>query len=296
MSIMKDYRLLGVTIGAGVLVSFLGVGCGPTTNTALERARANYQQAQQDPQITTYAPAALQEAQQSLQHAEHVWQQEKNDNEVTHLAYVTDQRVAIARFTADKTVAEDQIKQLGEEREHVLLDARTREAERAQREAAAQARDADRARIEAQSAQERAYQLEQELAELQARQTERGLVLTLDDVLFEYDKAELKPGALRKLYPLVTFLKENPERNILIEGHTDSIGSESYNLELSERRAEAVESFLLQNGISSTRVITRGYGKSYPVASNSTEAGRQQNRRVEVVILRQGAVAADSLR
>jgi outer membrane protein OmpA-like peptidoglycan-associated protein len=296
MSIIKDYHLTGVTIGTGVLISFLGVGCGPTTNTALEHARANYQQAQQNPQIATYAPAALQEAQQSLQRAEHVWQQEKDDNEVTHLAHVTDQRVTIAHFTADKTIAEDQMKQLGEERERILLDARANEAERAQREAVAQAREADRARIEAQSAQERAYQLEQELAELKATQTERGLVLTLDDVLFEFNKAELKSGTLRKLYPLVTFLKENPERNILIEGHTDSIGSESYNRELSERRAEAVESFLLQNDLSPTRISTRGYGKSYPVASNSTEAGRQQNRRVEVVILRQGAVAADNQR
>lgn len=118
-------------------------------------------------------------------------------------------------------------------------------------------------------------------------------MLTLDDVLFEYDKADLKAGALRKLYPLAAFPKENPERNLLIEGRTDSIGSDSYNMELSQRRAEVVQSFLLQNGISSTRIITRSYEKTHPVASNDSGAGRQQNRRVEVVTLRKGTVAAD---
>src|SRR5262245_53951978 len=113
MSIKNDSHWTGATICTGVLLSFLGAGCGPTTNTALERARTNYQQAQQNPQITTYAPAALQDAQQSLQHAEQVWQRDKDDTEVTHLAYVTDQRVAIARLTAEKALAEDQMKQLG---------------------------------------------------------------------------------------------------------------------------------------------------------------------------------------
>jgi outer membrane protein OmpA-like peptidoglycan-associated protein len=142
----------------------------------------------------------------------------------------------------------------------------------------------------------RAYQLEQELAELKTKETERGLVYTLEDVLFEYDKADLKAGAMRKLYPLVTFLREQPRRDILIEGHTDSTGSESYNLDLSQRRAAAVRDFLVSNGIDPERVTARGYGKAYPVASNTTEAGREQNRRVEVVILREGERVAKRMR
>ena len=139
---------------------------------------------------------------------------------------------------------------------------------------------------------EQATAIEQKLAELNAKETERGLVLTLRDVLFEFDRADLKPKAMEDLYPMVTFLREDPARHILIEGHTDSIGSESYNLDLSQQRAAAVRNFLVRNGISPERITTRGYGKAYPVASNEAEAGRQQNRRVEVVVLHEGELAS----
>lgn len=279
----------GATLTAALIVSTLAVGCGPTTNMALERARSNYQQAQRDPDISIYAPAALQEAQQSLQHAEYVWSNAKDSDEVTHLSYVTDQHVAIARATTEKNIAEAEIGQLSAERERVLLEARAREAARAQHAA-------DAALMQAEQEAARARLLEQELVELKARETERGLVLTLGDVLFEYDRATLRPGAMQNLSRLAVFLRENPEKNLLIEGHTDSLGSDSYNRELSLQRAQAVESFLLQNGVDITRMITRGYGKSSPVASNDTEAGRQENRRVEIVILHTGDLASDRRR
>lgn len=116
------------------------------------------------------------------------------------------------------------------------------------------------------------------------KQTDRGLVLTLGDVLFEFNKAELKAGALRNLYPLVAFLKDNPSRAVAIEGHTDSVGTESFNLELSQRRAEAVRRFLTENGLAQDRITARGLGEAYPVGSNDTGPGRQTNRRVEIVI------------
>jgi OmpA-OmpF porin, OOP family len=103
-------------------------------------------------------------------------------------------------------------------------------------------------------------------------------------VLFEYDKANLKPGAQQNLYRLVTFLNEHPDQTVVIEGHTDSKGSDTYNLDLSQRRAQAVQGFLLSNGIGGERIAVRGYGEAYPVASNDTMAGRQQNRRVEIVV------------
>lgn len=140
-----------------------------------------------------------------------------------------------------------------------------------------------------------ANQLEQELAELKAKETERGLVYTLGDVLFEFNDVELKAEALRKLYPLVTFLKEHPKRDLFIEGHTDGIGSEAYNLQLSQQRAVAVGEFLVSNGITPERITVYGSGKAYPVASNATQAGREQNRRVEVVILREGEQVAESM-
>src|SRR5258706_58462 len=126
---------------------------------AMERARASYMQAQQNSVITTYAPTALHDAQQSLQRAEVVWQNEKDTNEVAHLAYVTEQRVEVARSTADKKVVEGEIQQLSEERERILLTARTREAERAQQQAEARGREAEQARLQAQDAADRAHQL-----------------------------------------------------------------------------------------------------------------------------------------
>jgi outer membrane protein OmpA-like peptidoglycan-associated protein len=140
-----------------------------------------------------------------------------------------------------------------------------------------------------------ATELEQELADLKAQETERGLVYTLDEVLFEINDIELKAEALRKLYPLVTFLKEHPRRDLLIEGHTDSLGSDAYNLQLSQQRALAVSRFLVSNGIAPDRITAYGYGKEYPVASNATSAGREQNRRVEVVILREGERVAETV-
>jgi len=225
---------------------------------------------------------ALQEAQQSLHQAEQAWKEDKDSDEVAHLSYVTDRRIEIARNAADKKMTEAEMKRLGEERSNVLISARSQEA--------------NQAKQTAQEAEDRARRAEQELADLQAKQTDRGLVLTLSDVLFEYNKADLKPGALHNLYTLVTFLKENPERNLLIEGYTDSTGSDSYNLSLSQRRAEAVQNFLLQNNISPQQMVVRGYGEDYPVTTNNTEAGRQQNRRVEIVILKEGEVAANRMR
>jgi OmpA-OmpF porin, OOP family len=142
----------------------------------------------------------------------------------------------------------------------------------------------------------RTAELERQLIELRARETERGLVLTLGDVLFETGQAKLTAEAMQKLYPLVTLVKENPRREIVIEGHTDSSGAESYNLELSQLRADAVREFLISNGILPERVTARGYGEAVPVASNAEEIGRRENRRVEVIVMREGERVAGRTR
>jgi OmpA-OmpF porin, OOP family len=260
------------SIALGLVLLASTVGCSTTPPPlSLEQARLSYMQARQNPQIATQAPVVLHEAEQTLQRAEQEWKDKKDEEEVQYLAYATERKVEIARANAEQKRAEAEIQKLSEERDRVLLERRSREAEGA--------------RQEAQQAKTRAEQLQQELGELKARQTDRGLVVTLSDVLFEVNRADLKPGALRNLYPLVTFLKENPTRQVLIEGHTDGTGSESYNLELSQRRAEAVRDLLIDNGVSPERLSARGYGEAYPIAANTTEAGRQQNRRVQLTIL-----------
>jgi outer membrane protein OmpA-like peptidoglycan-associated protein len=108
--------------------------------------------------------------------------------------------------------------------------------------------------------------------------------LTLGDVLFDTGQAALKPGALTTVDRLAQFMGDYPERSVQIEGHTDAAGSEETNLELSERRAFAVRDALLARGIDAGRVNAVGYGEARPIANNDTAAGRQQNRRIEIVV------------
>jgi OOP family OmpA-OmpF porin len=264
--------------GLLVVGSLLGGGCtAGSPPVALEQARTAYAQAEQTPAVVTNAPVPLREAQQALQRAEREWTDHHDTEEVQHLATLATQRVAIAQAAAEKKVDDTQIQQATEERNQVLLASRTRDAQRAHQQAQV-------ATSQAQAATSQVQQLQHDLAALQAQQTERGLVLTLGDVLFETGKAALRPGALQNLYPLVTFLQKYPEHRVVIEGHTDSVGSETYNLDLSQRRADAVQDFLLHNGVNPAQLTTRGYGKASPVASNATAEGRQQNRRVELII------------
>ncbi len=313
---------------ASIALIGAATACSVATPPALIEARNSYQQAEKNPNISGNAAVALRDAQQTLNRAEREWDQNRDQEEVEHLAYMTKQRVEIAQGLAERNMAQKEIERLSEERQKVVIEAREREvlrirkeaearaqeAEQAQRqtlaaqsqaknaqdEAAARLREAEQARknaarskadaeaalAQAAAATAKTKELEASLQALKAKvkQTDRGLVLTLGDVLFEFNNADLKAGALRNLYPLVTFLKDNATRSVAIEGHTDSVGAESYNLDLSQRRAEAVRRFLTENGIAQDRVTARGLGEAYPVDSNNTEPGRQMNRRVEIVI------------
>ena len=161
-------------------------------------------------------------------------------------------------------------------------------AEKAERDAEHARRDAEdsergRRQAEQEKQQLRAQLLQQLNAVLETRDTDRGLVVTMADVLFDTGQATLKPGADRALDRLAQYLKDSSGTHVIIEGHTDSVGSDDYNLALSQRRAQAVADSLTSRGVSADRLQTKGLGKSYPVASNDTQAGRQQNRRVEIV-------------
>ena len=151
-------------------------------------------------------------------------------------------------------------------------------------EAAAAGRRIDDAQRANREAQARAAQLEAQLAELSAKKTERGIVITLGDVLFAVDVARLNPDGMRTAQKLADVLKQNPTRTVLIEGYTDSTGTAPHNQDLSERRAGAVRSALQEMGVAGGRVTVRGYGQSNPVASNDTQQNRQLNRRVEILL------------
>ena len=201
-----------------------------------------------------------------------------------HRVYVAQRKVDIAEALAQARYAEQERAALASELDRARLEAREREADAARRDAQSARMEADTARSAAQSAQQQAAELQRAIDELRARPTDRGLVLTLGDVLFETGKADLKAGAITDLDRLADFLTKYPERSVSIEGHTDSVGSDDFNVGLSQRRAESVRSYLMRRGVDTSRVTTQGMGESVPVASNDTPGGRQQNRRVEIIV------------
>jgi len=332
-----------------IIVALVLAGCSsvPERNSLLEQARGEYASAQANPQVTSLAAAELRQAGDSLERANNASNKRESDATVDHLAYVAKQHVAIARETAGQKNAELMVANAAAERDRVRLDARTREADSAQRSAEYSQRQAEASRRSAEAAQRRsessrlqseasqrqseasqrqseearlqseasqrqaamerqaaadaqlgtlaarqqtqdaetrARALEAQLLELQARKTDRGMVVTLGDVLFDTDRAQLKAGGMRNVEKLADFVRRYPQRNVMIEGFTDSTGSDSRNQELSNERAGAVRTALLGMGIGTERITSRGYGDAFPVAGNDSAAGRQMNRRVEIVV------------
>lgn len=243
--------------------------------------RAELSRLQADPQLASRAPVAIQEAEVAVVAAE----QPRQDKALAqHLVIMADRKVDTARALAQARLAEDQRSQLKAQGETARLDARTQEADQARSEANSARTDARNAEVRAELARSESADLQQQIAALNARATERGLVVTLGDVLFETGKSGLKGGSTSNLSKLASFLKTYKDRTVIIEGHTDSVGSTASNLSLSQRRADAVKSYLAHQGVAGNRLATTGLGESMPVAGNDTTTGRQQNRRVEVII------------
>ncbi len=212
---------------------------------------------------------------------------------------------AVNRATTERAQAEAAAQRAARERadaESARIAAETAkaEAERArqrldeERAAAEAARDASKAREEeARQAAARAEAEKIELREqlqrqlnviLETKETARGLIVNVSDVLFDSGRHTLKPGAREKLARVAGILLSYPDLRLEVDGHTDSVGDDDYNQTLSERRAETVRAYLVQQGIPPAAIVAFGYGESQPVASNTLAAGRQQNRRVELVV------------
>jgi outer membrane protein OmpA-like peptidoglycan-associated protein len=234
------------------------------------------QSAEADPNVSKYAALDLQAAKKDLEVAETAAMHHR-DAEIAQPAYLAAQTARLAQVRASAKADDARVAAGQVERDRIQLAARSRDVRNA--ETATNA-----AKAQTAVATEQSARLQAEIDQLKATPTNRGLVLTLGDVLFDTGKAELNSGASRKLDQLAQFLSEHPDRRVQIDGFTDSIGSDAFNQELSQRRADSVKSALLTRGISASRIGTEGYGKAYPVANNADSGGRQLNRRVEVVI------------
>jgi outer membrane protein OmpA-like peptidoglycan-associated protein len=274
---------LARTLIATAVASTLLAACAtaPTKPDGAAEARNQLTQLQSNPNLANRAPVALKEADAAVRAAE----QPQADKEVgAHLVYMADRKIEIARALAETNLAEDQRAALTAQRDKARLDARTHEADVAEGKVATARADAGAANLAAANSEQQAAELQRQIDALHAKPTDRGLVLTLGDVLFASGKADLLSGATGNLDKLAAFLNKYPDRTVVIEGYTDNMGSEQYNQGLSERRADSVKSYLAGQGIGVVRLSSLGKGESGAVGDNNSATGRQQNRRVEVVI------------
>lgn len=316
----RNVQLRRVASVVGVLIIVGGCASSAQQRAArsqLERAQAAYQQAEADPNVQMYAQGRLADAQKTLREAE----QAKHSDERLHLSYLAEKKALLASVTGATGKTEQNMEQLRRETSDVMLQKRDRELKAARTESDTKAREAEqwrrlaeartredeakaRAARQTDDAEAKALAAEQakaaalanELASLKAQHTDRGMVLTVGDVLFAPGRAEVGPGAQRSIDKLAEFLRAYPKRNVLIEGHTDNLGNEDFNVKLSQQRADAVRDLLTARGISPQRIRTKGYGPKFPVVDNDSAAGRQQNRRVEVLVLNEGVSAEGSTR
>ena len=268
---MKKLLLVGA-----VTAAIAACASPPQRSEQVEQARAEIQTLTQDPLAQSAAGKDLEAARKSMQDAEMALQQKQPPAVVDHYAYLAKRHAEAGEARVAEAHSRQEVASAQGDRDKILMDSRSREAMNAQAQA-------DAAKNQTAAAQAQLANAQQQLADLQAKQTDRGVVVTLGDVLFDTGQASLKPGADLAIGRLATFLSSNPQTKVLIEGHTDSRGSDDYNIGLSERRASAVSTALESRGISAAQIQTLGRGKAYPVASNDTAEGRQQNRRVEIV-------------
>ncbi len=260
---MQKYQNIYLVITTIAIFS----GCSSVTqNPSLAEAHSLYNSARTDPEISNQAALELKEASDTLNKADNAFNDSESVESVNHLAYLAQQKIVIAQETAKRKTAELAVTNAGATRNEVRLEARTAEADAAKAQVASD------------------QQMITELLALNAQKTDRGMVITLGDVLFNTGKAQLKPYGTRNVQKLGDFLIKYPQDKVSVEGHTDSVGSNSYNQDLSDRRAYSVRTALTDMGISIDRVATHGYGEEFPVASNNNAESRQLNRRVEIIL------------
>ncbi|MDT4822788.1 type VI secretion system peptidoglycan-associated domain protein [compost metagenome] len=250
---------LSLLLGLGLLG-----GCAnqQATEQSLEQARQMFQKVKEDQNVLSSAPKDVIRAGESLARAERLSSYLGNDADVVHYAYLSQRYSEIATQHSEQSQNQARAAKLQLERERLQL---------ALREA------------KLLSVQQQGKWLEEQMIALAATETDRGLVMTLGDVLFDTGRADLKASANRTVLKLVQFLQLNPRRIVRIEGYTDSSGKKQDNLNLSTERAQAVADALVDLGIDAKRIQVQGYGEAHPVAENASNRGRAQNRRVEIV-------------
>lgn len=267
-----------------------------------DEVRARLSQLESNQDLASQSPLAMKEARDAVLQAE---QRQKDPAMSDHLVFIAQRKVDIAETESKKLYLEEQRSEMSAKRDAMQLQARTneskmakqeanqaeqnaieaqRQARLAQSDAAMALQEMNKAEQDTAQAKQQVSEMQQQLKDLDARQEARGTVVTLGDVLFDFNKAEIKPAAISHLAKLAAFLNNNIDRNAAIEGHTDNVGASDINMLLSQRRANAIKDYLQSQGVAGARMDAVGKGEEFPVTDNSTSPKRQQNRRVEVII------------
>jgi outer membrane protein OmpA-like peptidoglycan-associated protein len=282
---MNTRQSISMAVALVALAGLSACATQPQRNDELENARVAVGSLEQDPDAQIAAASQLRDARNDLRHADQAFENRESPDQVTYLAYLADREARAGKEHANAYRANQELAKGSEERNRILLEARNQEVRQAKEAEADQAQQTQAAQQQAQQAQAELQKERQDLANMKARETARGLELTFaSDVLFDTASATLKPGADLQLNRLAGFMHDSPKTRIIVEGYTDNQGSAAYNQQLSQERAQAVASALQTQGITSDRVQTIGRGKGFPVASNMTPVGRQQNRRVDIIL------------
>jgi outer membrane protein OmpA-like peptidoglycan-associated protein len=314
MTILSPQSRIALTVAlAACAISLTACQSAPVHNNAVSAARADLTALQADPDLASRAPAAIKAAEAAVQAAE---VPQSDADAVAHLAYIAGNKVKEAHAIASTRYAEDQLRSSAGQGQKMQLDARTQEADQAmlraeganrradaaegkttqaEQQAAMARQQTDFAGQQADAAAQHASVLEKELADLHAKKTDRGMVFTLGDVLFATGKSDLQMGTVANLDRLTMALQKEPGRHVTIEGHTDNVGNVESNMALSQRRADAVKTYLVGHGLPQDRVSAIGKGEAAPVMGNETSAGRQKNRRVEVIIENASAAVSGAM-
>lgn len=318
--IFNTRTLIATAVASAILVACSST---PIQPEMANNARIKLTQLQSDQQLAKHAPVAIKEAEDAVRAAEEPQGDKEKGTHLMYIAerkVDTAQALAESRLLVEqRTILSQQRESARLDSRTQEVDVARSKTESARMETLAAQQEADSARSNAESAriealaaqkeidsarsreesarlntlaaqkdsadaQQKTADLQRQIEELNAKTTERGLVVTLGDVLFDTGRAELKSGAATNLAKLATFLNQYKDRSVLIEGHTDSVGNEDYNLALSQRRADSVKVWLMRQGVNSDRLVTSGKGEVLPVSGNDSASGRQLNRRVEVII------------
>lgn len=275
-----------LSLTAGAVILGLVSGCASQLPVELKNARAAYQDAADSPGASL-AATDVYEAKKSLQRAEDSFQAEGDKPETRDLAYVAERMAIIAKSKGNNIIALNQKQQalndLAEWRQQQAVASRQQLGQTKEQLAQSQQQLESERQARA-AAEQRTADALTRLKGMSAKQDQRGLVLTLTGgVLFATGKSELLPGAQKKLDDVVAALKDDP-RSITVVGHTDSVGNDENNMILSQKRADAVRTYLTTHGVPEDRITAQGMGATQPIASNKTADGRANNRRVEIIL------------